>query len=377
MYHFIYATKDSWITSGSDHTTGTEFKEQNFGRDQILEVKKSFFNDSFDYATRALINFTGTGFNEMSQSIVNGEITNPKFYLRLYEAEGNSQISKKYTLNAQPLSQSWDEGIGKFDSNPQVKNGVSWMNRTFPNGGTATTWSLANGAESGGGAIHSVSQSTQAFDFVSPDVSMNITNMTKCWLSGSNNNGFDNYGLLLRFLTTAEINTELSAQLKFFSSNTNTIYSPKLEVRWDDHTAATGNNTGSLTQITSSGLVDNYVYPIGLRSQYKESEKVKFRFGVRKRYIQKTFSTSVQTVSGSYIPESSGSYSIVDIATGEDIVPFDNSYTLTSCDSTSPYFNQWLNGFAPDRIYKVLIKIKYDDNQEIIYDDGFEFKVIN
>ena len=180
MHHFIYATKDSWITSGSDHTTGTEFKEQNFGRDQILEVKKSFFNDSFDYATRALINFTGTGFNEMSQSIVNGEITNPKFYLRLYEAEGNSQISKKYTLNAQPLSQSWDEGIGKFDSNPQVKNGVSWMNRTFPKGGTATTWSLANGAESGGGAIHSVSQSTQAFNFVSPDVSMNITNMTKC-----------------------------------------------------------------------------------------------------------------------------------------------------------------------------------------------------
>ena len=91
-------------------------------------------------------------------------------------------------------------------------------------------------------------------------------------------------------------------------------------------------------------------------------------------YIQKTFQTSVQEKSGSFIPEGSGSYSIVDIASGETKVPF-SFYTSMSCDSTSPYFIQWLNGFETDRIYKVLIKVKYDDGQEKIFDNDFEFKI--
>ena len=92
------------------------------------------------------------------------------------------------------------------------------------------------------------------------------------------------------------------------------------------------------------------------------------------RYIQKTFSTSVQTITGSYIPEGSGSYSIVDVATGESIIPF-SDYTKLSCDSTSNYFIQWLNGFAPDRVYKILLKLNGDDGQEQIFDEGFEFIV--
>ena len=118
---------------------------------------------------------------------------------------------------------------------------------------------------------------------------------------------------------------------------------------------------------------------IGLRDSYKENDKIKFRVAARKRYIQKTFSTSVQTASGSYIPEGSGSYSIIDIATGETIVPFEDidntSYTKLSCDSKSNYFIQWLNGFYPDRMYKIIYKIKYDDGQEQIFDNDFEFKI--
>ena len=91
-------------------------------------------------------------------------------------------------------------------------------------------------------------------------------------------------------------------------------------------------------------------------------------------YIQKTFSTSVQTASGSFIPEDSGSYSIIDMATGETVIPF-SDYTKLSCDSTSNYFIQWLDGFGADRVYKILFKLKYDDGQEQIFDNNFEFKV--
>jgi hypothetical protein len=123
-----------------------------------------------------------------------------------------------------------------------------------------------------------------------------------------------------------------------------------------------------------SGLADNFLYMRGLREEYKVGERVKFRVGARKRYIQKSFTTSVQTVTGSFIPESSGSYAIKDMATDEFIVPF-SGYTSMSCDSEGPYFNQWLDGFYPDRVYKIQLKLKYDDGQEQVFDDDFEFIV--
>jgi hypothetical protein len=67
------------------------------------------------------------------------------------------------------------------------------------------------------------------------------------------------------------------------------------------------------------------------------------------------------------------------VATDEFIVPFEDnadvSYTKLSCDSDSNYFIQWLDGFYPDRAYKILLKLKTDDGQEQVFDDDFEFTV--
>ena len=80
MHHFIFPTQDTWVSSGSSIVTGESFKDQNFGRDQILEVKKFFYNNAFHHQSRALVNFEGTDFTNMSQSKVKGDITNPKFW---------------------------------------------------------------------------------------------------------------------------------------------------------------------------------------------------------------------------------------------------------------------------------------------------------
>jgi len=385
MHHFIYPSKATWISSGSRQTDGEPLTEQNFGKDEILELKKEFSDLSFDYPTRVLVQFD---ISEISKSIedlreTNEEIipsTDPsfgsKFYLRLYEAEGNKELSSNYKLSAHPLTQNWEEGVGKFDSSPQVKTGCSWNFRDFPLNGSGISWYDSGSSYASGSDLIA----TQSFSSSKPDVNMDVTNIVQAWLTssgapvGTGMSGSSNYGFLVRFSGSQETDSETFGHLKLFSNNTNTIYSPKLEFRWDDHKPATGSNTGSLTQLTSSGGVENYVYPIGLRESYKEDEKVKFRFGARKRYIQKTFSTSVQEVSGSFIPFNSGSYSIVDIATGETKIPFSN-HTTMSCDETSNYFTQWMDGFEPDRYYKILIKVKYDDKQEQIFDNNFEFKV--
>ena len=363
MHHFIFPTQDTWISSGSSKIDGTSFKDQNFGLDPILEVKKEFYNSSFDYPTRALVEFSGTDFTEMSQSIVDGKITNPKFFLRLYEAEGNSDIQGDYTLMIQPISQSWEEGTGKFGDRPKNTNGCSWENRLNPTGGSETAWANA------GVTILNVSSSTQTFSKQSPDVDVDVTDMVNMWLEGQE----ENYGMLVRFSGSSETDETTFGKFKFFSRNTHTIYAPKLEVRWDDH-SFDSDVTASLNELTMSGLADNFLYMRGLREEYREGERVKFRIGARKRYIQKSFTTSVQTVTDSYIPDSSGSYAIKDVATDEFIVPF-SGYTSMSLDENGMYFNQWLDGFYPDRVYKIQLKLKTNDGQEQTFDDDFEFIV--
>tara|TARA_Y100000034_G_scaffold136562_1_gene213841 strand:- start:4699 stop:5820 length:1122 start_codon:yes stop_codon:yes gene_type:complete len=371
MHYFIYSTKDATISSGSNHIDGASFTDQNFGQDEILDLKKDFWNKEFDFPTRILISFAGTEFTNVSQSIVNGNIVNPKFYLRLYETNGTQDLSTEYKLSAFPLSQSWDEGAGRLNDNPKVTNGVSWENRNYYPGSSAVSWSHDDGTLRHGGYYISGSgyEASQSFSYESPDIEMNVTDIVNKWLAGTSN-----YGFILRFSGSQETDNQTYGQLKFLSTQTNTIYSPKLEIRWDDHKPCTGSNTGSLLPMTASGEEDYMLYMKYLKESYKENDKVKFRVMPRKRYIKKTFSTSVQTVTGSFITEGSGSYSFVDMATGETIIPF-SAYTSMSCDSTSNYFIQWMNGFNPNRAYKILYKLKYNDGQEIVYDDDFEFVV--
>ena len=363
MHRFFFATKDAFINSGSDSITGEDWKNKNTGQDEILELKKVFFNRDFSYNTRLLIQFDADEIeNFISSSDVHVKDPSYKLNLRLWETNGTSGLSETYTLADYAVSESWDEGVGKESDRPKTTDGCSWKNRQYPAGGAEVAWVTAGGTYIAG------DEATQTFSSESPDVNMDITTVAKKWFSGENNN----YGLLLRLSGSRETSTGSFEDLKFFSRQTNTIYSPKIELKWDDHLPATGSNTGSLTALDLSGTAENYIYPIHFREAYKENEKVKFRFGARKRYINKSFTTSVQTVSGSYFAEGSASYSIIDMATNESVVPF-SAYTTMSCDTKSPYFMQDLNGFEPNRAYKILIKVNHNDDQKIIYDDDFEF----
>ena len=372
MHYFIKANQDSFISSGSDVITGDSFTKQNFGQDQILELKRVYFNEQFLYPTRVLVQFD---ISELSSSLVKKEITDPEYYLRLYEAEGNRNLSSTYNLAAYPISQSWDEGIGKFGDSPRTTDGCSWEYSFNRRGDTFISWSNADGSPALGASFVSEYYATQSFSYKTPDVEMNITPIVNFWLSQP---AIGNNGLLLKFSGSQETETTGSnrkyADLKFFSSQTNTIFSPKLEVRWDDHKPCTGSNTGSLQPLDMSGESDNFVYMRGLKQSYKPTETVKFRIGTRKRYIQKTFTNSYQLATGSYVAEGSGSYSIIDIASGETLVPF-SSFTSMSCDSVSNYFIQRLDEFETNRVYKIIYKLKYNDGQEQIFDDDFEFIV--
>ena len=365
MYHFIYPSKDAYIYELNDNS------EKNFGGDDNLVLKQDFDVNSLNGVSRILLQFDLT---ELSQSIVSGDITgSSKYYLRLYEQK-TSELSPAYSLTTFPLSSSWEDGTGYTTQDPNSRNGVSWVrgDESFDN----TNWVKNNGESgsrpiAGGGVwITGSGQCSQSFSYESPDVNMDVTDIVNNWLDGtipSNN------GLILKWSGSQEDSADYSGDINFFSSNANSIYSPKIEVRWDNHT--TIGNTG-LTQLTIDGTKDNYLYMMNLRDTYKETEKPRFRVGARERYQTKSASTSKSTTSPLYVPEGSGSYSIIDVETGATIVPF-GDYSLLSSDSGSNYFKQDLRGFINNRSYRIVLRLKTDDNKLRIFDDNFNFKVVS
>ena len=366
MHHFILPSQDTWISSGSSTITAESFKDQNFGKDQLLEVKKFFYNDEFNHQTRGLVQFSGTNFTNMSQSIVDGIIANPKFYLKLYEIEGNSKLSDNYTLHIQPISQSWVEGTGKFGDNPKNILGCSWENRNNVINGDTTNWADY------GGTILSVSSSTQTFLNESSDIEVEVTNMVNMWLSGQE----ENYGMLIRISGSQETDESTFCNSKFFSSNTHTIYPPRMEFKWDD---SVWNTTASMDEVDIK--TDPVVYLKGRGKTYKETSKTKFRVYARKQYRNNSPAVGVTTnqmFTEYYLPSASF-YSIKDTVTEETIIPFSDESRL-SADTTSNYFNVWMNGFQPERYYKFEIRVatgSRSSTTQIVnyYDDDWTFKV--
>ena len=70
MHRFFFATKDTFINSGSNKITGEVFTDKNTGQDEILELKKVFWNREFHYPTRVLVKFDTTEVESFLSSFV-------------------------------------------------------------------------------------------------------------------------------------------------------------------------------------------------------------------------------------------------------------------------------------------------------------------
>ena len=211
---------------------------------------------------------------------------------------------------------------------------------------------------------------------------MDVTDIVWNWVDGR----IPNEGFMLKRSGSGdnsdsnveEGNTTRYGNFIFFGRDTHTIYQPKLEVIWDDSTWS----TGSLSPLTSANLEDMVLYMRGLRPEYKEKSKVKFRVTGRERYPEKTYSTSgydTGYTTVKYLPSGSTFYEIKDAYTEEVIVPFGTG-SIVSCDSTGNYFNLWMDGLQAERFYRINYKVvsgsgTADETVEF-YDEKHSFKVV-
>ena len=315
---------------------------------------------------------------------------------------------KAYIANAQgvifdtkleifPISGSWNNGSGTYLDSPFTVNGVSWRARNFsgsaasgaeywetniPALSTYVTASFSSSME-GGGTWYTGSNDPNNTKVISSaeytlrsnkDLNADVSDIVNIWYSSSKNIGgytnIVNNGFLCKWEDAIEFSSANAIQpiMQFYSVDTNTIYPPVLEVKWDDSKF----ETGSLPPLQTSDMFVALDNNPGVF--YSESVN-RFRLNCRPDYPVRRFMTSSIDTLNHYLPQNS-LWAIKDLDTNEFIVHFDDDYTKISCDATSNYFDVYMAGLQPERYYKILIQTTVSGST-LVKDDNYYFKVVN
>jgi len=390
-YYFIFPEADTTLYSHPDRKT------MNAGADELLElVKEPGSTDTYNHPSRILIKFKNDDITNAISLVGDTNFTSSlssSVKLQLSIAD-TKNLTSTHVINAYAVSQSWDEGTGKYLNIPTGSNGASWFFRdnsglvtSWTGSGTSTDWfGSAGGTGSissslltqGGGTWYTGSNfyGTQQFlvgESLDTDIDVKeIVHKFSASLNASKTypEGIDNYGFLLKAPDSVESNVTSSfGEIQYFSSNTHTIYPPKLVFAWDDENW-TVNKTNYLTK--NSGELNVTLFRN--KKEYNQNEIAKFRLHVRDKYPTRKFSTTSNNLKVGYF--TSGSYySIRDAHTEREIIPFDDTFTKLSADNKGMYFKLYMKGLQPERYYRILLKHINNDGTTI-YDDNYFFKVV-
>ena len=381
-YYFIFPEKDATIYSHPDRIN------MNTGHDEILEiVKEKGSSDQIYYPSRVLLKFNNEEIKEVISEKIGSTIFNngtSEVALQLSQIE-HKNLSTTLNLEVFAISQSWDEGTGRYSNLPTGSNGCSWTFRDNDITGTkwttssfaiASTGSLeASGITRGGGVWYtgSLFQGSQQFlQGSNLDTNINVTTIVQkhsasLFANSTYPTGIFNHGFLIKQPDSVEQSTSSSfGEMKYFSVDTHTIFPPKLAFKWDD---SSHNKQSSAKQ---RGELSVSLYRN--KEEYNINEEAFFRVNVRDKYPNRTFVTSSNYLNVGYFTTSSF-YSIRDAHTEEVIIPFDNTFTKLSADDEGMFFKVYMTGLQPERYYRVLFK--HINNEGIkVYDDNYHFKVV-
>jgi len=350
----------------------SEVPTGNAGKDEILEIGGYKDLSGTGRTSRLLVKFNLDEISDTLSTKVTGPYSSSiNFYLAdAYELPVN------YTLYCYPLANPYEPGVGKFGDVPINTTGASWSYRL---NGDSTSWITGSftgtitgsyiSSQPGGGAWYyetgSTSlEATQEHTTVSNhDINLDVSNAINLIGSGS----LPNNGFLIKLQDDLEFNVSQSIRLKYFSSDTNTIYPPFLEFKWDD----TSYETGSLSVLDTSDCV---VTLKNNKGEFVDEGKQRFRINSRPTYPTRVFTTSSIYLTNYALPNDA-LWGLKDEYSEEMIIDFDSNYTKLSCDSSGPFFDIYMNSLQPERYYRLLIKATLDGSTTVIDSDNV-FKIV-
>jgi hypothetical protein len=370
MFRIFYAEKDATLYEA--------YSNYNTGLDEILEIGKRIGTDgSTLLKSRSVVKFDMT---EISASLskYNKTVDDCKFVLQLYTSDAKN-LPADYTVTAKMLGQNWNNGTG-YLNNP-TSDGISWdyadSGSTWISGSQLVNINSSNlyisGAGSGGNYLYysasgvpPVLITSESFSYRTSDVNIDVSTQIKIWIDGSEVYSIPNYGFLLQYSDLDELNTGVAGYVRFFSRETHTIYVPKLTMYFDNSAYA----TGSLTPVD----LESYSIYTTLKPAYKDTAVEKIRIYARDKYPRKSPTNLFPIETIKYLPATTY-YSVVDADTDETIIPYDDIYTKVSCDSTSNFIHIDMNGFMPERYYRLQLKIVNGFTEQFV-EDQIYFKVV-
>jgi len=360
----IFPEKDAFIS--------TEYPLSNTGLDEIVEIAGYANLSQVGETYRTLVQYKTSEIRDVIANKITGTYTAS---LGMYLAD-SSDIPVNYTLFAHPIYGDWDNGTGKYGDIPVNNTGVSW---TYAKANATSKWptsSFAAGVtasckpgQDGGGNWYTASNGvnltfTQSHDLASSqDVSIDVTRAISMINAGSiTNNGF-----IIKLQDNLESQTSSSVYLRYYGVDTNTIYPPFLEFKWDD----SDYKTGSLNVLNNSIAIINLTNNTG---KYTDVGKQRFRLSARPKYPPRSFTTSSAYLTNYALPSASY-WGIRDENTEEMIIDFDTYNTKISCDSNGSFFDVYMDGLQPERYYRILVKTTLDGSTTVV-DNQNIFKVV-
>jgi len=362
----IFPEKDSFISS--------QIPTGNAGKDEIIEIGGYADSSLVGQTNRLLVQYNTSEMQDVIANKVAGAAYSASLCLYIADA---SELPVDYALYAYPISGTWDNGVGKFGDVPVNTSGVSWKYRqagelsawitsSFTTGVTA---SFQAGTNQGGGNWYTGSagtnlEFTQSYSLNSSnDVNINVTRAVQL----INANTLSNNGFIVKLPNDLEFNTTSSIRLKYYGADTNTIYPPFLEFKWDD----SAYNTGSLSVLSNSTSIINLTNNKG---KYTDNGKQRFRVSARPKYPARSFTTTSAYLTNYALPSASY-WGLRDENTEEMIVDFDTQFTKISCDSNGAFFDVYMDGLQPERYYRILVKTTLDGSTTVV-DNQNIFKVV-
>jgi len=377
-----------------DTTLYSFFPNMNTGIDAISQISNlNFAVDTNPQVARFLTEFVQSEIEDVINNKIGTKQWDVDFRSYIATAQG---IVESTDLSVHPIAQYWYNGTGTYLDQPLTTDGASWYTSAFSG---STPWS-GSGSDAtnhyvtssynpsyvgagGGSWYHSGSDGTlyavtQSFDTRSDkDLKVNAKTVVSLWYSSSlgvhASASLENYGFITKWENSVEFNSNIQIQpvMQFYSIDTNTIYPPELEFKWQDYSSVlTGSATSSIINTTNlvSSLAEN-------PGTFTPQSVNRFRFNVAPKYPIRTWTTASRYTGINYLPTSSY-YAVKDLDTNEFVVDYDTTYTKISSDSNGNYFDVYMNGLEPERYYKILVKTVINSST-LILDDNYYFKVIN
>lgn len=206
---------------------------------------------------------------------------------------------------------------------------------------------------------------SEGFDYKTSDVNIDVTDIVKGWICGC----VPNEGIIL--LSSFELSDadNINGTIKFFSKESNTIYSPYLDIAYDDSEYITGNLVPLNTFNPYTVVVKN------LNRSYKFGSMVRINVFAREKSPLKNFIKGYQQsqyLSSSLLPAET--YFAVKDNNSENMVMDFDEYTKLSCDGSIHYFNLDTTTLPVERYYRLLIKTVIDGETKI-FDNGNIFTI--